>query len=256
MIMLRMTKYYPEVLFGGFTNIDGTVAFYSRVSALIAPDSVVIDAGCGRGAHVEDQVRYRRCLRNWRGRVKHVIGIDVDPGASTNPLVDEFRLLNVGGPWPVGDDVADVVVSDCVVEHLPDPQAFFGEAFRVLKVGGVLCLRTSNAWSYVGLISRLIPNALHARVLGKAQAERKPEDVFPTLYRCNSAWRLRRMLRAAGFQAVVFGYEAEPRYLEFSGLAYFLGVLHQRFAPSALRLSLFAFAAKEPDGRWEGKLII
>ena len=38
-------RFYPESRFGGFTDIDGTVAFYSRVNALVKPLYVVVDFG-------------------------------------------------------------------------------------------------------------------------------------------------------------------------------------------------------------------
>lgn len=60
-------RFYPEVCFGDFTNIDGTLAFYSRVSALLTPDSVVLDAGCGRGAHLEDRVFFRESSGRYEG---------------------------------------------------------------------------------------------------------------------------------------------------------------------------------------------
>src|SRR5438093_943558 len=41
--------YYPESRFGGFTGVDGTLAFYIRVNSLIDSSSVVLDVGCGRG---------------------------------------------------------------------------------------------------------------------------------------------------------------------------------------------------------------
>jgi len=96
--------------------------------------------------------------------------------------------------------------------------------------------------SYVGLISRLVPNRWHGAVVSRVQASRRAEDVFPTYYRCNTVWRLRRMLARHGFDAVVYGYEAEPSYLNFSKLVYAFGVLHQRLAPGFIRPALFAFA--------------
>ena len=41
---------------------------------------------------------------------------------------------------------------------------------------------------------------------------------------------------------MVYGYDAEPSYLAFSRVAYFLGVLWQRLAPGFLRSAIFAFA--------------
>jgi len=124
-----------------------------------------------------------------------VIGLDVDPRGAGNPMLDEFRLLAPGAAWPVADCGIDLILSDQVMEHLPDPAQFFAEARRVLRPGGYLCLRTPNANSYVGLAFAADPARLHARVLRKAQPRRKEEDVFLTLYRCNTIGRMRRMMR-------------------------------------------------------------
>ena len=237
--------YYPETRFGGFTTVDGTVAFYARVNALIQPDSVVIDFGCGRGQHQDDPVPWRRNLRILKNKAKHVIGLDVDPAATTNPYIDEYLEIGPRGTWPIADESIDMVVCDSVIEHLEDPDAFFGEARRVLRRGaGHLAIRTPNALSYVGIAQRLIPNRHHSRVLARVQDSRKPEDVFRTVYRCNTIPRLRRKLTAFGFDAVVYGHEAEPAYLEMSRLLYFFGVIHQKIAPSAFSPVILAFARR------------
>src|SRR5688572_23962009 len=54
---------YPEVRFGGFTRVDGLIAFYSRVQALVQPDSIALDVGCGRGSQADDPSPYRQQLR-------------------------------------------------------------------------------------------------------------------------------------------------------------------------------------------------
>jgi SAM-dependent methyltransferase len=236
--------FYPESRFGGFTAVDGTVAFYTRVQSILQPHHMLLDFGCGRGAHQEDAVSIRRTLRQFQGRVAKVCGVDVDAEGAGNPFLDEFRLLQPSTPTPYPDATFDVIVADCVVEHLADPAAFFAEMRRLLKPGGHLCIRTSNQWSYIGLAARLVPNRKHAQVLGHVQADRRECDVFPTFYRANSLWSLRRWLRTNGFDHAVYGHDCEPRYLEFSRLAYWMGVLHQRFAPSWLRPALFAFAKK------------
>ena len=234
-------RHYPEARFGGFTDVDGTIAFYARVHSLLTESSIVLDVGGGRGAYADDRVPVRRNLRILKGKVARVIGLDVDPAAESNPFQDEFRLLT-GSRWPVEDDSIDLCLCDHVLEHIGQPESFFENCRRVLKNGGYLCIRTPNAWSYVAWFSKLVPDHLHSRVLARVQEDRKEEDVFPTHYRCNSLPRLRRMLDRYGFEHVVYGYEPEPGYLEFSALAYALGVLHQRFAPRFLRPVLHAFA--------------
>lgn len=248
--MTHKERFYPESRFGGFTDIDGTIAFYMRVQALLESASTMLDVGCGRGAYDEDPVAVRRDIRIFKGKVARVIGIDVDPAGAINPFLDEFRILG-GGDWPVPESSIDVVVADCVLEHVADPPAFFQNARRVLRSNGALCIRTTNAWSYVALAARLVPNRHHARVTARVQERRKAVDVFPTLYRCNSVSKLRRALADNGFEGVAYGYEAEPSYLEFSRVIYGLGVLHQRLAPRFFRPVLHAFGRARKTGSAE-----
>lgn len=241
--MSYLSIYYPESRFGGFTDIDGTLTFYNRVHSFITPSSVLLDVGCGRGEYAEDPVAVRKERRIFRNKCAQVIGIDVDDAGEANPFLDEFRVIQ-GSRWPVEDKSIDVCLADWVLEHIAEPEAFFAECQRVLKPGGYLCLRTANAWSYIALFSRLIPNRLHAAVLNKVQERRKREDVFPTFYRCNTSRKIRSTLDGHGFDSCVYEYESEPYYLSFSRPCYFFGVLHQRFAFRFLRAGIFVFAQK------------
>lgn len=236
-------RWYPEVAIGGMTHVDATVAFYVQVQSVLEPSFVVLDVGCGRGAAAEDPVPLRRDLQKLRGKCARVIGVDVDPASGTNPWIDEFRPIE-SGKLPVDDESIDLAVSDAVVEHVEDVDAFFSECSRVLKPGGYLFLRTPNVWNYATVATRLVPNRFHRRVLARVQPNRKHEDVFPTLYRCNSPRRLRRALERHGLDAVVVPFESEPAYLSFSRPLYALGVLHQRYAPRLFRRTLLAFGRK------------
>lgn len=240
-----MSKFYPEVRFGGFTRVDGSVAFFQRIRSLLEPHSIVLDIGCGRGKiKSEDPVRLRRDLYDLRGACAKVIGIDPDLDASVNPLIHEFHQLHDFKNWPIETQAIDLAFADFVIEHVEDVDPFFSECHRVLKPGGYLCLRTPNVRSYFGLISRLIPNRYHARAAARIQEIREHEDVFPTVYRCNTRGRLKRALNRHGFDGCVIGHEPEPAYFSFSAAAYALGVLHQRLAPDAIKINLFAFAKK------------
>lgn len=238
--MTNREVFYPESRIGGFSDIDGTIAFFNRVNALIQPSFVILDVGCGRGAYGEDRLRFRRELRILKGKGARTIGIDVDPAAQGNPFVDEFRFIT-GPQWPTEDDSVDLIVCDNVMEHVQDPEAFFAEAYRTLKDGGYLCIRTTNRWHYVALVARVVPNHLHAKVTAAAQGDRKEEDVFPTVYACNSVGALKRMMKRHHFDAIVYGFESEPSYLSFSRYAYALGVMYQKLAPRFFRAVLFAF---------------
>lgn len=239
-----MQTFYPESRFAGFTQVDGTIAFYARVQALAGPDTVLVDFGCGRGTYAGDPVPFRRDLRIFKGKARRVIGLDASPAGADNPFLDEFLLLN-DTRWPLADASADLVLCDNVLEHLPEPQTFFAEARRVLVPGGIACIRTPNRWNYIAIISRLLKGRQRAQALARAKPSLAEEDAFPTLYRCNTLPALRRALADNGFEAVVYGYEAEPTYLAFSKVAYALGALHQKLAPGVFKAALFAFGRKK-----------
>lgn len=234
--------YYPETKFGGLTDIDATVAFFTRVNSLIDSSRVVLDVGCGRGGYGKDPIRVRRELRILRGKCRKVIGIDIDQAAEDNPFLDEFRLIE-GRQWPLEDASVDVCVCDHVLEHVEDPELFFSECRRVIKEGGYLCIRTTNVLGYVGLFSMLIPNRFHAAILGRVGV--KEEDVFPCLYRCNTKRRIRYMLSKYGFEHYVYGYGGQTAYLSFSRFLYQMGVIHQRLAPDGLKIGVHAFGRKK-----------
>ncbi|MFN8321845.1 MAG: arsenite methyltransferase [Chitinophagales bacterium] len=105
--------------------------------AKIKKGDVVIDLGSGAG---------NDCFvaRHETGEAGKVIGIDF-----TEAMIDKARLnadklgfnnveFRQGDieKIPVGGNVADVVVSNCVLNLVPDKDEAFGEIFRVLKPGG------------------------------------------------------------------------------------------------------------------------
>ena len=237
---------YPETSFGEFSDIDFAVTFFNRVNALIDPTSIVLDFGCGRGVHENDPSKYRRDIQILKGKVQRVIGVDVDEEASSNPYIDEFHLL-ASTSLPLEDASVDICISRSVVEHLEDPAAFFEEMKRVIRPGGYLCIVTPNKRSYFGIASRLIPNSIHSTVLKRVMPSsfRDDEDVFPTLYRCNTINEMKKILTQNEFaEHVVYGYEGEPQYLSFSSLAYRIGILHQKVAPHFIKPVMFVFAKR------------
>lgn len=105
--------------------------------ARIKPGDVVIDLGSGAG---------NDCFiaRHETGPQGKVIGIDFTPAmidrARQNAEVRgynnvEFRQGDIE-KMPVTANTADVIVSNCVLNLVPDKDAVFKEIYRVLKPGG------------------------------------------------------------------------------------------------------------------------
>src|SRR5439155_20569020 len=59
-------------------------------------------------------------------------------------------------PWPVGDEVADVVVAIETIEHLENPRAFFRELTRITRPGGTIVVTTPNQLTLRSKLTLLI----------------------------------------------------------------------------------------------------
>ncbi|MFD0976936.1 arsenite methyltransferase [Salinimicrobium gaetbulicola] len=105
--------------------------------AQIKTGDTVIDLGSGAG---------NDCFiaRHEAGETGKVIGIDFTPEMIKKARLNaeklrfnnvEFREGDIEN-MPVSDDVADVVVSNCVLNLVPEKQNVIKEIFRVLKPGG------------------------------------------------------------------------------------------------------------------------
>jgi SAM-dependent methyltransferase len=238
---------YPEARVGGFTSVDGTIEFYSRVNALLTPDMIVLDLGAGRGVwYSDDRVSYRRSLRNLRGKVTRVIGVDVDPAVVDNPSVDDARVMSEGGPIPVDSATVDMIICDAVFEHVEDPDTFISEIDRILKPGGWLCARTPNRAGYPALMARLVPNSRHARVLRRMQPRRKDADVFPTRFLLNDRKQLEERFSEPAWSGVVYTPNSEPSYAGRSVLAWRAFYLWHRVLPRRWCTGLVLFVRRAP----------
>jgi len=177
----------------------------------------ILAFGAGRGARELDL----------RGPDREVVGVDIDEDVLANPWVDR-ALVYDGRQLPFPDASFDLTCMHSVIEHLAEPAGSFAEVARVLRPGGHLIFKTPNKWFYAMVISRLVPNRLHANVLRFATG-RERRDVFPALYRANTRRRLRRLLLAAGFVEVELHVHLHGAgYLEFSLPTYLIGVFYER----------------------------
>jgi SAM-dependent methyltransferase len=229
----------------GFSHIDQQVAFYSQVSALIRPEHVLLDFGAGRGEWFDDDpVVYRRNLQNFRGRVAHVDGCDVDEAVMSNPTLDQARLIEPGKPLPYSDGRFDIALSRYVFEHLDDPASIASELARIIKPGGWLCVITPNKWGYVAVASRLVPNKKHAAMLRAIQPHRKEQDVFPTRYLLNTPSDLRRHF-GKSFDVFAYRDSAVPSYHFGKPLAFRMWQVVHRLLPPPFATGLFALMQRK-----------
>lgn len=237
-----LTAMRPEREAGGFPRDDGTVLFYERVNALLAPGMTLLDYGSGRGRQFDvPDPGYAQKLQKFQSRVAKVIGIDVHGGIHDHPYLDERYVVAPGDALPLRSATVDIVVADWVLEHLEYPAQFASEMQRLIRPGGWLCARTVNRWGYVGIGARLVPNRIHGRLVQKLIPVARSEDVFPTHYRLNSLGDLLRTFPGSEWEHCSYLLNTTPRYFGHSRLLFRATELYQRFAPNCMHTDLFVF---------------
>jgi len=147
----------------------------------IRPGDTVLDLGSGAGNDVF-------IARHETGASGHVIGVDMTPEMIARARSNagklgfdnvDFRLGEIEH-LPVERDSVDVVISNCVLNLVPDKRAAFAEIHRVLKPGARFCISdiVSSAplpdWTlevaalYAGCISGAIPRDDYLEIVAEA----------------------------------------------------------------------------------------
>ncbi len=152
--------------------------------AQIKKGDTVIDLGSGAG---------NDCFvaRHETGAEGKVIGVDFTPAMIKRARENaeklgynnvEFREGDIDN-MPVNDNVADVIVSNCVLNLVPNKQKVIGEIFRVLKPGGHFSISdivlignlpealTRDAEMYAGCVSGAIQKDDYLGFIEKAGFE-------------------------------------------------------------------------------------
>jgi arsenite methyltransferase len=121
---------------------DATVESFAGVAnhwtlGHIEPGAVVLDLGCGAGTDL-------LIAAQMAGPDGHVIGVDMTPTMlqRARASADEMGLANVElhesliESLPLADASVDVVISNGVIDLVPDKDAVLEEIDRVLRPGG------------------------------------------------------------------------------------------------------------------------
>lgn len=183
------------------------------------PGAVVLEIGCGRSAPV---------LSMFRNRGAKLIGIDVVPFDLKDPEIG-LVSCSVTSMTPIESESISVAFSRSVMEHVEDVNQAYSEIKRVLKPGGVYIFLTPNFWDYGSLLSSVVPNFLHGKIV-KLTEGRAEEDTFPTHYHSNTRLAIRRLSTKSGLHIRSFDYIGQyPNYFSFSPTLFRMGCLYARF---------------------------
>lgn len=180
-----------------------------------------------------------------RTKVAKVVACDVDQAVLSNPGADETVVIQPDEPLPFADGAFDLIVSDFVFEHIADPALVSKELRRILKPGGWICARTPNQYCLISLVTRLIDNSKHSRILRRVQPERQSIDVFPTVFNLNSKRAITTWFPPNAFDNFTYRYEAEPSYFFNNSAVFALMLLVNWLTPPVMKSGLFVFLRKK-----------
>ena len=133
MTIVEINKRYSELAETSCCLSCGGAINYSSASK----NEVCVDLGSGRGT---DALR----LSEEVGPGGYVYGIDISDGMlkKAADTANRLRVKNVEfikSPLEqitLKDNVADLVISNCTINHASDKQAVWNEIYRILKPGG------------------------------------------------------------------------------------------------------------------------
>ncbi len=202
------------------------------VAARIGPETAVLDIGCGRTAPN---------LMPLIGKAGPLYGIDVIDFTVSDPALNLYRN-DVGAMRDIPDASIDIAYSRAVMEHIDNPDEAFAELARVLKPGGAYIFTTPSVYDYASILAKIVPNRFHAKIVNATEG-RAEEDVFPTVFACNSLGLLRRQVARAGLVIADGRYVGQyPSYFMFNRLLFWGGSMYQK--------AIERFAITQPLQGW------
>ena len=208
----------------------GTPLFHDMCRRHIPDRARVLEIGPGRS----------NSTTSFLSSFTTVIGVDISEEARLNSALSDSYIYD-GKSLPFAGACFDACVSNYVAEHLTSPEEHLAEIARVLRPGGVYCLRTPNMRHYIPLISRCLPHRLHLRWANPMRRlEGDVADPFPTHYRLNTGRSLRNYSRRAGLEPIQITYvEAEPTYGRCHPLLFYPMMLYERLVNTSNLLETF-----------------
>jgi arsenite methyltransferase len=158
------------------------------------PEDVCVDLGSGRG---NDVMRLAETV----GPKGHVYGIDLSEGmvAKAKANLEKFAISNATilqaelEHLPLQDGAADLVISNCTINHATDKQGVWNEVFRILRTGGRFVVSDIYATAPIPDEYRNDPEAVAECWAGSVT---KPEYL--------------QMLLTAGFKEIRILEESQP----------------------------------------------
>jgi ubiquinone/menaquinone biosynthesis C-methylase UbiE len=188
------------------------VLLKNELEKRLTPNSSVLDAGCGHGNYIIDELR---------DKFSSAIGIDVAPEVmDKNVCLDKTIVGNIES-LPFENNTFDLIISLWVFEHVENPQKVYTEIARVLKPGGYFAFATPNKKSILIALRRMMNDTI-AKYLVKKTYGREEDDTFSVYYRTNTIRDITQLAAKNNFTIEILTENTDPSYTAFNSITYIL----------------------------------
>jgi 2-polyprenyl-6-hydroxyphenyl methylase/3-demethylubiquinone-9 3-methyltransferase len=173
----------------------GPEEYAARLTKLLRPGLTVIDLGGGK--HPSISVARKRRLG------LHVIGVDImqaELDAAPAGAYDE--AICQSAETFVRPGSADLIISQALAEHLPNPLAMFRCAYASLRPGGETLHFIPNRLAFFAWLNRHIPHKLKQKLLYTFYPMSRMTLGFYAYYRDCVPSRIHDCFRSLGFRHI------------------------------------------------------
>jgi SAM-dependent methyltransferase len=207
------TKMYHQLIYENMRELMKEIN--RRIDKVIGPDqldrikiykSILSEIEFDSVLHLGSGRDKRDLISNLKQDGGEIVALDPDKQGLLNNSVTN-KILGDGQKLPFRRNKFDLVFSEYVFEHLPNPQSALEEINRILKPGGSFVVLVPNPAHYYARIANMTPFWFHKVWLKIMGFDTVEEDTFPTTYEWgsyddvrqpNQSWSIEKLVSIPG----------------------------------------------------------
>jgi ubiquinone/menaquinone biosynthesis C-methylase UbiE len=176
---------------------DSQYRYKEVLKSAVRAGGAWLELGCGRQIFPEYMSSSAGEERELVSSCRLAVGMDYSAEGLRRHRSLNNRLVGDIERLPFASNTFDIVSANMVMEHIQDPAAALAQIRRVLKPGGIFLFHTINSRNYAFWTARAVPQRLKNKLIWVLEG-RKEDDVFPVVYKFNSAAEIRSLVDRAG----------------------------------------------------------
>lgn len=230
-------------------RVDGNRDFLdSLVPKYLQQELTIYDIGGGKNPYLSSHEK--------RKLNAHVVGLDVDPvqlsqapaGAYDNVICTDIANYR-------GEQQADIVICQSLLEHVRDVEAAFAAIASILKPGGLALLFVPSRNAVFARLNILLPQEFKKKLLHTIFPKTKGDQGFPSFYDKCTPDDFKRLANDNAFSLVEARYFFKSSYFSFffpAWVLWRLWVILFRALKSDQAAETFSMVLRKLDGQLPG----